>query len=581
MLRAWAGPTNDWSTVRTRSSLLAAAFVAMATLLPVSAAVAEAPGGATATPTASGTPKASSTPNASGTSTASPSPTASKTPAPGKSSITWAPCEEEPSAECGKLAVPIDWSRPNGAKVELAVARRKATDPAARVGSLVLGAGGPGGSGVEFAYSSPGFFTPEIQKRFDIVGFDPRGVGRSHPITCSASVYNQAPYAVMKSQADYVKWVAFAKKLRADCRARTGPLYDHVDSVNVARDLDALRAALGEEKLTFYGVSYGTLLGQMYAELFPTKIRAMTLDSNMDHSLGVKAFLDSEAAAVEDAFDQFVGWCDQEPSCVLHGKDVRAVWERILAKARDGKLYWPGVPGKPVTELQVLWNGVLGTEGPAWALLAEVLRALDGGEPPSWVPPLPGRQPVSGETAQLATTILCEDYKLKVRSYKEYAFLLRSSKRRAPDMRFNPMPIEDLPVCLNHPTNNPQHRLRYTGSAPILLGNSLHDPSTPYSWSANVAKQLGPKAVLLTYEGWGHRIYGKDECSTVPIDNYLISLTVPPHGFRCPVGGRVETKLKKDQRELWRTDGLKWAGPLAGLPRFQAPAFTGTSRTSG
>ncbi|WP_336206371.1 alpha/beta fold hydrolase [Nonomuraea sp. LPB2021202275-12-8] len=510
--------------------MLAVAFVVMAALLPVSTAGAATEDGAPATA--------------------------------GKGGIAWAPCEEEPSAECGTLAVPIDWSRPGGPTIELAVARRKATDPAARVGSLVINPGGPGGSGVEAAYGAPGFFTPELQQRFDIVGFDPRGVGRSHPVVCSASVFNQMPYVVMKSQADFDRWTAYSKRLREDCRARTGPLYDHVDSVNVARDVDALRAALGEEKLTYYGISYGTLIGQMYAELFPNRIRAMALDSNMDHSLGVKAFLDSEATAVEDAFDEFVGWCDHEAECALHGQDVRALWERLLAKARRGELYYPGVPDRPMTEVQVLYQGVMGTEGPAWRLLSEMLLALDGGPLPPEVPPLPGRQPVSGELAHLPTAILCQDYKLRVRNYKEYAALLRSSARRAPDLRFNPMPIEDLPVCLNHPTTNPQHRLRYTGSAPLLLGNSLHDPSTPYSWSANVARQLGPKAVLLTYEGWGHRIYGKDECSTVPIDNYLISLTVPAPGTRCPVGGGARTMVKR-QAETWPTDSLPWALPAS------------------
>lgn len=535
-----------------RSSLLATAFVAVAALLPVPTAAAAAPGDETSAAAAE------------------------------KAGITWAPCEEEPAAECGKLTVPIDWSKPNGPTIDVAVARRKATDPSARVGSLVLGAGGPGGSGVEFAYSAPGFFTEEIQKSFDIVGFDPRGVGRSNPVICSASVFNQMPHPVIKSQAEFDKWTSYNKTLRADCRTRTGPVYDHVDSTNVARDMEALRAALGEEKLTFYGVSYGTLLGQMYAELFPNKIRALVLDSNMDHSLSTWPFMLTEAAAVEDAFDQFVGWCDQEPSCALYGKDVRAVWERLLAKARAGELYWPGVPDRPVTELQVLWNGVLGTEGPAWQLLSEMLNHLDGGPPPEWMPPLPGRQPVTGEVAHLPTVILCEDYNLRVRNYKEYAALQRASKRVAPDMRYNPMPTEDLPVCLNHPTTNPQHRLRYTGSAPILLGNSLHDPSTPYRWSANVARQLGPKAVLLTYEGWGHRIYGKDRCSTEPIDNYLISLTVPPHGFRCPVGGLAELKVKKQQRELWPTDKLSWGGSLVNPSRFQPrPASAGTSKTSG
>ncbi|TDD02286.1 alpha/beta fold hydrolase [Nonomuraea diastatica] len=182
----------------------------------------------------------------------------------------WAPCEEEPAAECGKLTVPIDWSAPDGPTVDIAVARRKATDPAARIGSLVINPGGPGGSGVESVYGAPWSYTEELQKRFDIVGFDPRGVGHSNPVICSASVYNQMPHTVMKSQADFDAWNVFTKKLHVDCRERTGPLYDHVDSKDVARDLDALRAALGEEKLTYYGISYGTLIGQMYAELFPT-----------------------------------------------------------------------------------------------------------------------------------------------------------------------------------------------------------------------------------------------------------------------------------------------------------------------
>ncbi|MFC4534343.1 alpha/beta fold hydrolase [Sphaerisporangium dianthi] len=492
-----------------------------------------------------------------------------------KGRIAWAPCEEELEAECGTLAVPIDWSRPYGPTIDLALARRKATDPGARVGSMLINPGGPGGSGVEFAYSAPGFFTEEIQRRFDLVGFDPRGVGRSHPVICSASVYNQMPYAVMTSQADFDRWTAYAKRLRQDCRARTGPLYDHVDSVNVARDMDAIRAALGEEKLTYYGVSYGTLIGQMYAELFPHRIRALALDSNMDHSLDVKAFLDTEAAGVEDSFDEFVAWCEHESGCALHGQDVRALWERLLAKARSGRLYYPGVTDRPMTEVQVLWQGVLGTEGPAWQMLSEVLLALDGGPVPPWMPPLPGRQPVTGDVAQLPTAILCEDYDLRVRDYKEYAALLRSSARVAPDMRLNPMPIEDLPICLGHPTTNPQHRLRYTGSAPLLLGTSIHDPSTPYAWTANVARQLGPKAGLLTYEGWGHRIYGKDECSTVPVDDYLISLVVPPNGFRCPVGGRVETKVKR-QSEAWPTDRFPWAGPVA-APSFSRPSPSGTS----
>lgn len=455
------------------------------------------------------------------------------TDAVGKRGIVWGPCEEEPAVECGTLAVPINWSKPNGRTVSLALARRKATDPAARIGSLLTNPGGPGNSGVNDILRPSGF-SEDVQRRFDIVGYDPRGVARSGSVTCSASVYNKMPYPVMTSQVDYDKWVAFDRKLVADCRKLTGPLYDHLDSANVARDMDAIRAALGEAKLTSYGVSYGTLAQQMYAELFPNRIRAMVLDSNMDHSLNAKAFQVTEAAGVQDSFDEFAAWCERDTDCVLRGRDVRALWKGLLAKADRGQLYWPGVTDRPVSAHNLLWLGVVLNEAPAWRLEAKVLRALEGGPVPDDMPGPPGNGPVNGEFAELPTAILCEDFNLSLRNYNEYAEVMRSSNAVAPDLRYNPMPMGDMPICQGHPVNNPQHRLRYAGTTPLLVGTSKYDPDTPYEWSANVARQLGAKATLLTYEGWGHGIYGMTQCTTVAMDNYLISLTVPARGVRCP-----------------------------------------------
>ncbi|MDP4501809.1 alpha/beta fold hydrolase [Nonomuraea turcica] len=461
------------------------------------------------------------------------------TDAVGKRGITWEECEEEPTVECGTLTVPIDWSKPNGLTVDLALARRKAIDPSARIGSLLINPGGPGNSGVKDMLRSAGF-SEDVQRRFDIVGYDPRGVARSGSVTCSASVYNQMPSPVMTSQADYDKWVAFNKKLHADCRKLTGPLYDHIDSANVARDMDAIRAALGEDKLTSYGVSYGTLAQQMYAELFPNRVRAMVLDGNMDHSLNVKAFQVTDAAAVQDSFDEFVAWCDRDTDCVLHGRDVRALWKGLLKKADRGELHWPGVNDRPVSAHNLLWLGVVLNEAPAWRQEAKVLLALAGGPVPDDMPGPPGNGPVNGESAELPIAILCEDFNLSLRNYNEYADVMRSSNAVAPDMRYNPMPMGDMPICQGHPVNNPQHRLRYTGSAPLLVGTSMHDPDTPYQWSANVARQLGPKARLLTYEGWGHGIYRVTQCTRAAMDSYLISLTVPAQGARCPAEERQD-----------------------------------------
>ncbi|MFC7101175.1 alpha/beta fold hydrolase [Nonomuraea rubra] len=383
-------------------------------------------------------------------------------------------------------------------------------------------------------------FSEEVQRRFDIVGYDPRGVARSGSVTCSAAVYNQMPSPVMTARDDYDKWIAFNKELHADCRKRTGPLYDHLDSLNVARDMDAIRAALGDDKLTSYGVSYGTLAQQMYAELFPDRIRAMVLDGNMDHSLDAGMFQVSEASAVQDSFDEFVAWCERDTECVLHGRDVRALWKGLLEKAESEELFWPGVKDRPVSAHNLLWLGVMLNETPDWPLEAKVLNALDGGPVPKDMPDPPGIKPVHGETAELPTAILCEDFDLSLRDYDEYIDVMRGANSVAPDMRYNPMPMGDMPICQGHPVTNPQHPLRYTGSAPLLVATSLHDPSTPYEWSANVAKQLGSKATLLTYEGWGHGIYGRTQCITTAMDSYLISLTVPAQGIRCPAEERQD-----------------------------------------
>lgn len=201
--------------------------------------------------------------------------------------IEWRQCPEDRAVSCGTLQLPVDWSEPGGATFDLALARRVATDPARRIGALFVNPGGPGGSGVSFALAAAATFSPEVLQRFDIVGIDPRGVARSHPVVCSADALGQpGDTALPRSPAEFAALVAFNRRLAADCRQHTGPLYDHVDTVSVARDIDAVRAALEEDEINWYGASYGTLMGQLYAELFPGRIRSMVNDGNMDHSLG-------------------------------------------------------------------------------------------------------------------------------------------------------------------------------------------------------------------------------------------------------------------------------------------------------
>lgn len=209
--------------------------------------------------------------------------------------------------QCGTLRVPVDWKRPSGRTFGLAVARRPAADPAARIGALVINPGGPGGSGISLAIVADTVFSREILTRFDIVGFDPRGFHRSESARCSTELPEGAPFAIPGDEREFARRVADNRQRHADCRRHTGPLLEHMDTLSVARDVEALRVALGEAKLNYFGVSYGTQIGLQYAELFGGRIRAMALDSVLDHSIGLDRRLQTEAAAMEDALLQFTG----------------------------------------------------------------------------------------------------------------------------------------------------------------------------------------------------------------------------------------------------------------------------------
>ncbi|MEU7732488.1 alpha/beta hydrolase [Streptomyces griseus] len=457
-------------------------------------------------------------------------PVVQASPPPATEPLRWAPCEAatKPGAECATLSVPVDWARPDGPRLDLAVARRQAAGPGPRVGSMVFGPGGPGDSGVAMVVGNIGRFSPEVRRGFDIVSFDPRGVGGSTPVTCSADLLAARPSPELGSQADFEATLAYNKRLRADCRARTGPVFDHLDTAQTVRDLDALRAALGERKLTFHGSSYGTLLGAQYAETYPRRVRAMVLESVMDHSVPTtREFLRSEAATAQNSFEEFVKWCDAAATCALRGRDVRAVWQGLLDRAGRGELENPAKPGTALSSSDLV-NRVAFRRFYAadHAGLATEIARMHASEP------LPA-SPTSTAPLPPATPVFCSDWRLPVRDHREYASLVSLMNRTAPDLPYL-LPIHMTAACLGAPTANPQHRLRVTGAPPILLSNALHDPATGYAWAVSVARQLGRGGVLLTYEGHGHGSVTSGPCMRDAVDGYLTELVVPPRGTSCP-----------------------------------------------
>ncbi|UOZ07324.1 alpha/beta hydrolase [Amycolatopsis sp. WQ 127309] len=449
--------------------------------------------------------------------------------AAGTGSVDWKPCADAPGVDCGAVTVPIDYAHPEKGTTSVALARRKATDPQARIGAVLMDPGGPGGPGagqVKEGWS----LSAEVTKRFDTVGFDPRGIGDSTQIKCGLDEVIADHPEVPRSQAEFEQLAQYNRKVGESCSRLTGPLASFADTKTVARDMDVIRAALGEKKLTYYGVSYGTLMGQQYAELFPGKVRALVLDSNMDHSqLGAWDFLRSETQSVQAEFGEFAGWCGRTPSCVLHGQDVSKLTRDLQDKAARGELKAPQ-SGEPITPLNLasIFQGAF--YGPSWDQLAKTLKSFAEGTPPAASARARDEIPVN----TVFQSIFCDDWKLPVHSYAELEIYRRAAAASAPDVKVNSLGWSAVTACIGWPekASNPQHPLQVHGAPPLLVLSSEYDPATPYAWSQTVARQTGN--TLLTYDGWGHGAYFKNsDCVTKATDDYLITGKLPARGTHC------------------------------------------------
>jgi pimeloyl-ACP methyl ester carboxylesterase len=435
---------------------------------------------------------------------------------PAGPAITWAPCPDNPGGECGTLRVPLDWSRPTGRHIDLAVARHTATDPARRLGVLMVDPGGPGGSAAEFALSS--VFSPEIRARFDIVGIDSRGTGNSSAIHC-ADLMTGRPTIYPADETQFTALLRDNRRVLEACRERSGPIFDHADSAAVAQDMDAARRALGERKVSYFAFSYGTVFGQQYAEMFGERIRAMVLDSVVDHSVDAKQFMGDRAAAVDDSFVEFARWCDRTVACALHGRDVFEAWEAALVRANE----------QPLGRQQLIDSVYQSLREPDWLGIADLIAATITPRPAAVRDFEPNYSSV-----RLAT--VCQDFSLRIRNFQEYSRLRAEELRRSPLMRGSFIGHDEATACIGvpGPPANPPHRLDIRDAPKILVLSARHDPNTPYAWAVSLHRQAPGHTALLTYEGWGHATYPRTSCTRSGVDDYLLTLTVPAKGSSCP-----------------------------------------------
>ncbi|MEW9554949.1 alpha/beta fold hydrolase [Nonomuraea sp. NPDC050783] len=448
-------------------------------------------------------------------------------------SVAWAACGEY-GGECATIKVPLDYADPSGPTLDLAIGRLKALNPAKRIGVLVVHPGGPGASGINpFILGNAIPAESALRQYFDLVSLDPRGVGRSSPIQCSVDVLDQMPATYPADEAEYQTWVAYNAKLSKDCREHSGAIFDHVDTTSATRDVDSLRAALGERKISFFAISYGTQVGQQYAELFPGRLRALAIDSNMDHSMtSALRYLQTTTEDFEGSFRAFAQWCGTTAACPLHGRDVSAVWDSLHDKAAAGTLTDPG-SGLPIQAEQLRVQLFDAMQDPAgdWFAIAAYLKGLADGQ----AAPAPAKAATAtGESANYAYPVIwCSDWKWQVSGFKQLDDYRKRLEATAPHTKLSPF-WSDVISCLGWQgeVTNPQHRLDVSGAPPVLLPKSRYDVGTPAAWNYAVATQL-PKTRVLEYTGVGHGQYRNSLCAREHIEKYLTSLVLPPAGTRC------------------------------------------------
>lgn len=457
--------------------------------------------------------------------------------APTAGTLRWQPCTANTAVDCAGLTLPIDRSQPDGPTFNLAVARHPAADPAHRIGTLIYAPAGPGSSGVQSLTFTQEFnllFPASVANDFDIVSFDPRGVGGSDPVLCDASLINQQLSGPdPTNQAQFAALLTGQAAVGANCQTRTGPMFDHLDSRSQARDLDALRDALGESSINLYALSYGTVLGQMYAEMFPRHIRTMILDGNVDHSVNSDQAAITGALAAQETFEAFIDWCNATTSCELHGKNVKALVDKLFAEANSGTLPDPDNPGRTLDASGLNYDIFEpDLSAPLLTRAAHEIAVLSGLAPAS-PPPSGGGGGGQAPTEQpLPIYIQCADFANATTTYAKQVALLRRERAVAPDVQMAAIKIAELCINPPFPVANPPHRLSVHGAPPILVMNSRYDTQTPYQAAQRVAAQI-PGAELVTYDGIGHGVAIRSACTETIVFNYLADQQLPPPGTHC------------------------------------------------
>ena len=476
---------------------------------------------------------------------------------PEAAEIAWTDCDAEISElvagtpgserdlafECGRTEVPISYDEPQGATLPIFLVRARLAGQTDRIGSLVVNPGGPGASGADAGLGLALSLPEDVLRRFDIVGFDPRGVGLSTPVEClppelKDRVIAAEPRPSTPEQVDEA--FALQQEVADGCAEEYGDALGTFNTVDTARDMDLLRQSLGDEQLTYLGYSYGTTLGSTYAELFPDRVRALVLDAAVDPDDDPRAEAEQQATSFEASFDAFAANCVGLVSGCPLGPDPRRFLEELLDQAETAP-----IPSALAGETRQATPGWITTavtaamyDTASWPQLAQGLAAARNGDSQglfSLAATITGRLPDGSYTnlidANLAINCADTDPATAVPE-EEVRTLATEWGQRFP--LFGASSAVGLRTCqVWEAERTPLPERDAEGAAPILVIGNAGDPATPLPGAVDMAEDL-TSGVLLTWQGQGHTAYPKTDCVTGAVNAYLIDLVVPQDGLTCP-----------------------------------------------
>ena len=473
-----------------------------------------------------------------------PSPTTGST-EPAAAPIEWSSCA---GGACGRLVVPLDGTGAvppaagtAGKTIELALLKVPAREPDQRIGSLLVNPGGPGASGIDLARESSRFLPASVSDHFDVIGWDPRGVGASTAINCGDRL--DYLFSGDTSPDDTAQWAALdavSKRFANACGTRTGAeLLGNISTLATVHDMERIRRSLGEDQITFLGYSYGTELGAMYATLYPGRVRAMVLDGAVDPSLSAVESVTQQAEGLEQGLDQFFAHCSHDDGCPIHDdppgvySDVMASIEAAPMRVRDNgedRLLTP-------SEADVAVAAALYSQS-SWSDLARALASAQDGNGQGMLDLFDGymrrdAHGTYGDEWSAFLAITCLDGP-SLGGPGVYPAVESAATLRAP--RFGAANVGlGLPCAYwSVPTAAPLPSVSAPTAAPIVVIGTRFDPITPIAWSKALVAQLGGPAQLVVSEGQGHTSFGSgSQCLDSRVSDYLVHLVVPPADLDC------------------------------------------------